>query len=522
MRSCDRVASEIATGHYERPRDQPTIYEQAGPALSENTGRERWAYVRVSVTEPQDAAYVPKPLSTVPASDAAQLVVAAVGDRLVLYLGAGLSIPSPARGPRGNEVADKLRPILAEALGVTVAELPQPDLESLAARAEAIDASCLAELKHRAADVWAFRNMEPNIGHEIIALLMREGMVRVVSANWDCAVENAGGEVGIVIDGVSRDLDALQLTVDALPLYKVHGCARRPETLVLTRSEVDAPRTWARAKVQEALSGGTVVFVGLGTVGTYVGEPIEDLTRLWLDDATTVRVVDPYGLSEPWKTVLGDRADETWVRMGADAFLDDLARAVVRDALSRVAERARDLHAREAEDWSETMVVGHTAFTDAVGIASADAVMRWWRSKMTTVSGGRRFMSEPAGSVALMAVAQIIGLDGGTVEVTGTDGNLSVRTSRRYLEIVCRPMEHQSDIEPVVRARIERRRRSGHYAAGVAVTAVVHGATGRFPDAAAPVDIAAGGVQDSDVGAGDGDALRLVKAEHALEGRIAA
>jgi len=466
--------------------------------------------------------YRPKPLREAPAPAVAALVGDGSHGHLVLYLGAGLSIPSPACGPRGDDVADRLRPIVAELLGVTEADLPESDLESLAARFERDAPERLGQLKGRAAQVWPFREMEPTYGHEIVALLLREGLVHAVSANWDCGVENGGVRVEVPIEGVSRARDVLDLADGTLCLFKLHGCARRPETLVLTRDEVDTPRRWARAKVESALTGGTVVFVGLGTVGTYVGEPVQELADVWTHETTTVRVVDPFGLSQAWKTVLQERADEVAMRMGADEFLDDLLRAAVSEALSRAGEEARKLHDREQQNWSEATVTGHAALGAALADTPADAVLRWWRDGVTSALHGRPFIFDGAGQTALMCIAQLAANDGGTVFASGTDGSLTIRTEHRYFESVCRPMEHWGNVATAARARIARRRRNGWYVPGTPITVVIPGATGKFPPFSAPTEIGAGVEQDSDIGAGSEDAIQIVCAEDALNGRLAA
>jgi hypothetical protein len=469
-----------------------------------------------------DIRHTPKPLGEPPRPDVAALVEAARRERLVLYLGAGVSIPPPASGPRGNEIADLVRPIVAELLGIAVDSLPERELESLAARVESHEPELLGQLKERVADAWPFIDMEPNYGHEAIALLVREGLVRAVSANWDCGVENGGRQVQVSIEGVSRAIDVLGMPVGALPLYKVHGCARRPQTIVLTRTEVDQPERWARAAVESALTGGVVVFVGLGTVGSYVGEPVEELVELWIGDTTTVRVVDPFGLSEPWRQVLGERAEQAELVMGADEFFDDLLRAVVREALSRVGELARALHVSEGQDWSEATVSGHGALAAAFAESPADAVLRWWRGGVTSGVDGRPFVFDRSGQVALMCVCQLTAADGGGLAASGVEGDLTLRTAYRYFEIACRPQEHWRKVEKAARARVDRRRRAGRYAAGVPITVAIEGATGAFPDPSAPADIAAGATADSDIAAGDRDALRIVRAEDVLSGRLAA
>jgi hypothetical protein len=464
--------------------------------------------------------HTPKPLREATIAEAGALVRDGCRDRLVLYLGAGVSVPWPACGPGGNQIADRLRPIAAELLGVAESEVTELTLETLGARVARDAPERLAELKDRAAGVWPLREMEPTYGHEIVALLIREGLVRVVSANWDCGVENGGRQVEVSIEGVSRDIDVLNLADGALPLYKIHGCARRPETLVLTREEVDEPRRWARAKVESALTGGTVVFVGLGTVGGYVGEPVQELTDLWTAGAT-VRLVDPYGLSEEWREVLGDHAEDVTVRLGADEFLDDLARAAVSEAISQAGEQARNLHEHEQKPWSEATVTGHGTLRAALAHSPADAILRWWRGGVTPARDGQRFIMDRAGQVILMCVAQLAAFDGGVISAAGSEGALTIRTDRRYFESACRPLEHLTNVERSVRARIERRRRNGCYAPGTPITVAIEGATGEFPHPSAPADIAAGDIQDSDIGAGGQDALRVVRAEDALNGKLA-
>jgi hypothetical protein len=98
----------------------------------------------------------------------------------------------------------------------------------------------LEELRARAAQAFDFKGMEPNFGHEVSALLLREGLIQLISVNWDCAVERAGQRADVRIQGVATAAECIQL-VQQLPLYKVHGCATRPPTLALTKAEVDKP-----------------------------------------------------------------------------------------------------------------------------------------------------------------------------------------------------------------------------------------------------------------------------------------
>ncbi len=464
--------------------------------------------------------HVPRLLREPPPAAVDPLVRTGREGRLVLYLGAGVSRSSPSSGPSGNDVADQLRPFAAELLGVDVGNVTAPNLEALAERVELEVDERLPALKVRAAEAWHFRDMEPNYAHEVIALLLREGLVTVVSANWDCGVENGGKHIEIVIEGVSSALDRLNLASGKIPIYKVHGCATRPETLVLTRSEINEPRTWARAEVQGSLAGGRVAFVGLGTLGSYVGEPVRELVGLWTADGTTICVVDPNGPSEAWREVLGETAHEVELRFGADEFMDHVVRAVALDALSRVEQEARTLHDSEQQDWSAATLNGSIALRRAFADSPGDAVLRWWRDGVIPSMDGRQFIFEAAGQVCLLCVAQLAGRDGPPLQVSGTDGALTVRSPARYFEIGCAPGMLRDAAERSARARIERRRRNGRYTAGAPVTVAIHGAKGAFPDPRAPVDIAGVTPEPSNIAAAFTDAILVVRAEDATNGAL--
>ncbi|HEU5106679.1 MAG TPA: SIR2 family protein [Solirubrobacterales bacterium] len=468
------------------------------------------------------ARHLPKPLSELPPASAPLLIEDGRNKRLVIYLGAGVSIPMPADGPRGNDVADRLRPLVAKMLGVEVDDLADLSLEALSERVGDDDANRLDELKQRAADAANFRNMEPNYGHEVLALLMREGIIQVVSANWDCAVEVAGGKAGIPIEGVSRGADLDPPPVETLLLFKVHGCARRPETLVLTRAEVDEPELWARSRVQQALTGGTVVFLGLGTLGAYVSEPISEMVPRWIEGAASVHVVDPFGLSEQWEDALGDHDEDVGIVVGSDEFLDDLIRAAVNHALSDVDRTAQELNDTEQKAWSQQIIDGYEMLARGFLDCHGDAILRWWRDGVSASEHGSPFIFTPAGQRALICVSLLLAHDGGNPQTVGEDGDLTVRSPQRYFEIACQPGKHWHEARRGARARVERRRRGGRYATGTPITVVIPDATGEFPSVAAPVDIAANNQSESDIAAENGEGIIYVSAEDAVQGRIAA
>lgn len=459
-----------------------------------------------------------RPLSEEPATEIAALARAAAQRRLVIYAGAGLSAAPPACGPTGWSVADRLRRPVATMLGIDEAELATLNLEQIAEVVETRAPERLNELRETAATTFDFRGLEPNYGHEIAALLLREGLLEIVSANWDCAIEKAGLQVAVAIAGVATATQRLQLAHE-LPLYKIHGCAKRPQTLALTQSEVDRPQTWAVAQVQSALTGGIVVFVGLGTVGLYVREPLEELLTAWAADQATIHVVDPQ-LSEAWREALGERTEQAHHAIGADAFFDELIRAVIRFALT-TAESSVDILA-EHETWAEPMVAGISKVRHALQSATGDAVLRWWRDAVVDTQAGRPFITELRGQQAMMTVALLAGKENGPVSSTGVHGRMTMASDTRYYEIACRPGAHVSEVERVSRARVDRRRLENVYADSRPVVVVVSGAMGQFPAPDAPLEIAGVEQDPADISDVLPNIVRLVAAEDGVLGRLSA
>jgi hypothetical protein len=95
---------------------------------------------------------VPKTLNEPPAEAVRALVSAARQRRLILYIGAGVSVPTPSCEPTGTLVADRLRPEVAQMLGCDVTELQKLSLEVLAQRVADEASDRLDALRERAAE----------------------------------------------------------------------------------------------------------------------------------------------------------------------------------------------------------------------------------------------------------------------------------------------------------------------------------------------------------------------------------
>lgn len=466
--------------------------------------------------------YQPVPIAQAPAGQFTRLVQAAKQRRLVLYLGAGISIGEPSCGPTGLAVADLLRPFVARTLGVDEADVAGLSLEALAQRVADECDDRLDELREQAAIAFDFRGIEPNFGHEAVALLLREGLAQAITVNWDLGVEAAGARsgIGVSIEGVATVAESIRLA-HRLPLYKVHGCAARPSTLAITQSDVDRPQAWAVGRTQGALADGAVAFVGLGTVGLYVQDPIPELVKVWASEAASFAIVDP-ALPAAWESALGEEhAARNHIARKGDEFFDELLRAILRDAIDASEMAARQLAASEA--WAAVMVSGFEALRTELDTATADGILRWWRNGVVETEAGNPFVTEFRGQKCLMTAAFLAGQDVDTVQVAGARDRQTVATGSQYVEIACRPRQHVTQIETVMRARVERRRAEGVYADGRPVVVIVVDEMGQFPDVGAPVDIAAGDEDGADIAGGvEASQIRFVSADDCVRGKLAA
>jgi hypothetical protein len=461
------------------------------------------------------AAYSPRLLSDSPQPGIVPLVEKARTGQLILFIGAGVSAAAPSNGPMGSVVADRLRAAAAEIIGCSQDSLSGCKLEELAERALSVGTDGIQRLRQLAGEAFDFAGITPNYGHRAIALLMREGLVRVITVNWDCGIERAGLEAGVTIAPVTSVITA-QPATDQLRLYKVHGTATDPASLKITTSDVDKPDTWAIAEVQSALTNGTIVFAGLATVGDYVSSPIEQILADWSGYASAVRVVAP-SVPDAWSEILGkESADAAHFPSYANDFFDDLLRALITDCLQRVAMKSSNL--AQLEDWASTMSAGSGLVTQASKSAQAHQLLEWWRGGVSSTQAGTPFIGEKPGQDSLMAVSLLAGTDG-DIEMAGRGRRFSTRTSKQYIEVLSKPGAHFSEIETIAEDMATRRWEDGAYDDARPITFVVPGATGKFPSFGAVADIA--GVDSLDeIDASIRGELRFVSAEQALQGGL--
>lgn len=441
--------------------------------------------------------YSPKALRVMAPEIALDLALKADSRRLTFYVGAGLSMSAPTDLPSGNDVQQRIAGRARMLLGVEVTDPAgeTPTLEELGDAASSVSPEALERLRTLAADAIDFVGVLPNYAHEALALLLREGVVEVLSVNWDCAIESAARRLDFELVRVLRQEDRANRPLGPV-MDKLNGCASQPSTLRVTRQEVDEPQTWAAHRVGAVLTDTTVVFVGLGTVGTYVADGVERILEASTERSAPIVVVSTT-LSEAWQTALGDKADNSHADQRAEPFLDDLLRAAMRLALTRGVERAQQW-ASNGHVAGPQLKAGADLLCEAFMPQPAVPVWRWWRDGALGTSIGEPFILGAAGAIAFATACAVI--SDRTPEVSGRADTLVVELPDCYLEICSWPGETASSVVTRQAERVRsRRRRSVYRDVNKKIVSISVGHDGLLPVDGVSLDIADPGGASTDV-----------------------
>jgi hypothetical protein len=444
-------------------------------------------------------------------------LVTAVGQgSLVLFLGAGVSAAPPSSGPMGSQVADGVLPVVSAWHGVDGASLRGLTLEALASRLFADDPSARGRLQHLLADSFGFREMRPNHAHFVSAWLLLEGVARLVTTNWDQAIETAARELGFEAECLLTIADD-QSARTRTPLKKLHGCSSSPASLRISQEEVDEAGAWSTAIIAASVVSDQVVFIGYGTIAKYVRKPIQEALESCPGYASAVTVVSR-SAPAAWRDLLDGHDAARVIEADAETFLDCLLRALVRIWMDRAGARVGFL--AQHESWGPALQEGLSKLVDALGAASADHVLRWWRSAATSVAPGLPFAASPQGASCLIAAGHFAAADG-HVAFTGGGRSSRLETSKRFLEIASRPGQHFSQARAAVEGFVRSRHVDGVYPDARPVTVVLEGVDGSFPDPNAVVDIAALAADHASIDSNMMNPLHFVSASDVLSGRVA-
>jgi hypothetical protein len=280
------------------------------------------------------------------------IVLAAIAARrLVLFTGAGLSMPAPSNLPLARalavQCADKHEMLTDQLLGADVRDNIEAQARLFHERGQ-----LQSYFLERLVD-WRPFNGQPNAGHYAIADLLLCGAADLsVSANVDALVELAAEALGEV-QFVSCILGSeAAVPRHYQPLLKIHGCIRRGVASTLWCKEQLAEAEWV-SRIDDSvtwlagnLTQRDIVFIGYWTDWAYLNEVLNRV----LSDKTprSVTLVDP---SPP--EVLEAKAPDLWLwahrngiafhhlQLSGSEFLEELRRRFSRILLKRIAAVGR-------------------------------------------------------------------------------------------------------------------------------------------------------------------------------------
>jgi len=311
--------------------------------------------------------YRPKQLSReLPAHVVALASLGQLG-RIAIYAGAGISLGEPTGLPNGKDLARAIHRRLLGSFPVLQA-CADDDILAIA-DAVAAQPNGGEALRLSACSSAEFTTATPGFAHRALAYLLLEGMVDVLTTNWDDCIER--GSESERVGGVINQSDLLKIVGKSV--LKVHGCATQPSTVLVTTDDLTHPPIWVVDEVRARLGNSVVVFVGIGDVAGYVETRLKEALNA-VADVDNVRVVSPSiqakWATSQWATNIPQLAEQHRIPQSADEFLDDLASGHVRDALQHIvaafASDAAMLHRLESA------VV-------AIEAHDVETVLRWLR-----------------------------------------------------------------------------------------------------------------------------------------------
>lgn len=459
-----------------------------------------------SSSEPAEEARLAAPDFTgTLADDANMQVLACLGparqNRLFIYAGAGISWGSGL--PNGSQLAQLIFDRLVS-LGVDLTGVNRTDLLAVADKVAAVDGG-LVTLQHEALHVAAFTSAPPNAAHEAFALLLLEDAIELLTTNWDTCVERAAPQ-GEQIVSVVTDED--RRLVSGKALLKVHGCALRAKSVLLTTDQLSAPLIWSDTAIAAGLSNATVVFVGIGDVAPYVRVRIQQvIEQAGAREQLAVvapDIVEAWENSQ-WQDVLPDGfpSERLWP-LTADEFSQRLVCGWVNSALNECAQHAKGI--------GPELAVRLASLRAVLSAYRGVDVLAWMRRSAAAVTPGVSVAHAGSMCEALLALALLI-------DPSAPDGlpdRGPWRSGEQWLDLVVavRPAS-AGEVADAAYRRADRFRTRGLVGPGESLKMICSGNNaGLSKHAQLPADI----VSDDGGDTVGGGAVELIDARMLLEG----
>jgi hypothetical protein len=276
----------------------------------------------------------------------ARLLASIEANRLVLMLGAGLSMAPPSSLPSAMGVAARCFDEYTAMANPACSPALRTDLEALAQHF--VDQKTLKAVFIDRLVPWSLFVRPPNIGHLAIAdFLLTRAAASALSTNYDILVERAawdyGGQFVSSLDGDEANVQA----ADHSPLLKFHGCSQRDRNnTVWSKSQlaeaaiadrIAKSTNWITANLREK----DLLVVGFWSDWSYfndiLGRALANVSPL------SVVLVDPENPASlqskaPGLWGLAHKADVTFIHIqeSGATVLDELRRAFSQGFLRRV------------------------------------------------------------------------------------------------------------------------------------------------------------------------------------------
>jgi hypothetical protein len=368
---------------------------------------------------------------------------------ITVYVGTGLSLGAPTRIPKSSELVALIAPALRLQLGIQpIGSAGQRSLEDVADEAQANGS--LRAMKDILATVPELRRNAPNSGHFGLVTLLREGLVSVLSVNWDMCFEQAATALDFRLDATTEVTDR-RGTNWRLKLNKIHGCVSVPGTLRVSSDEIAAPDSWAVAETELALQSQSVVFIGLGTVPDSLADKLRPVLAT---SPASVHVVAP-SMSSSWTGLLTGGAGK-FHPMDGGAFSDELVRALATIALTAVITRAQAISGQPGRaSWAAS----GDRVVEALGEVPSVPLLNWIRQGARGIDPGTGAVLDARLVAALAALAGLA--DGRDVRVEERSKTVFVRIDSAYVELAIWPGGDSSRILADEEARTDALRASG-------------------------------------------------------------
>ncbi|MDV6297239.1 MULTISPECIES: SIR2 family protein [Rhodococcus] len=242
-----------------------------------------------------------------------------------------------------------------------------------------------------------FKSATPGYAHRVLAHLMLEGAIDVLTTNWDNCIERGSGEEHLPT--VTNESDLADVTPPWV--LKVHGCASRPGSLLVTTAHLKNPPKWVQEQTHARLGSAVVVFIGIGDVAPYVKQRIiEAITEV--GSVENIRVVSPdiktgWDASQ-WKVVAPELRDEDKISVTADEFMGELGAAYI---VTRLAEHCLNAGPELAAKLEDAIA----------GLSNSDSlsVLQWSRKVDINPRVGESVLKSSEFGKALIALGHLVG-----------------------------------------------------------------------------------------------------------------